>query len=148
MIVDVLERAHHYFDMHPAFARAFEFIQNTDLASLPPGRHEIDGDRVYLSIDHVEGKGAEGVRLEHHRRYIDIQMCIDGTDTIGWMPLDCCRQRAGDFDHARDVGFCDEAPHSWVTLSPRIFAIFFPADAHAPLGGRGPLRKAIVKVLI
>lgn len=148
MILDALERAHHYFDLHPQFARAFEFILSTDLTVMTPGRHPIDGDRIYVSIDHVEGKGPGGVRLEHHRRYIDIQVCIEGTDGIGWTPLDWCRQRAGDFDHERDLGFCDERPQSWVTLRPGTFAIFFPADAHAPLGGNGHLKKAIVKVLI
>jgi beta-galactosidase beta subunit len=33
-----------------------------------------------------------------------------------------------------------------VAVPPAHFAIFFPEDAHAPLAGRGMLKKAIVKI--
>jgi len=148
MILDTLARAHHYLDLHPQFARAFSCLKDLDLAALAPGRHDIDGDRIYLSIDHVEGRGAAGARLEHHRRYIDIQVAIEGDEQIGWMPVECCQDRDGEFDATRDVGFFLEEPHSWLTLRPGTFAIFFPADAHAPLAGTGPVGKAIVKVLV
>ncbi len=147
MILDTVARAHHYVDLHPQFARAFAFLRDLDLAALHPGRHEIDGDRIYLSIDHVEGRGG-AARLEHHRRYIDIQIAIEGDERIGWMPVECCQDRDGPFDATRDIGFFLEEPHSWLTLRPGTFAIFFPADAHAPLAGTGPIRKAIVKVLV
>lgn len=148
MILDTLQRAHHYEELHPQFARAFALLRSMDLAALDPGRHEIDGDRIYLSIDHVTGRGTGGARLEHHRRYIDIQVAIEGDEYIGWMPVECCQDRDGEFDAERDVGFFLEEPHSWLTLRPGTFAIFFPADAHAPLAGTGAIKKAIVKVLV
>ncbi len=148
MILDTLARGHHYVDLHPQFARAFGCLKELDLAALSPGRHEIDGERIYLLIDHVEGRGAAAARLEHHRRYIDIQVAIEGDELIGWMPVECCQDRDGEFDTERDVGFFLEEPHSWVTLRPGSFAIFFPADAHAPLAGTGPVKKAIMKVMV
>jgi len=87
MILDTLINSARYAGMHPGFARAFAFLAATDLAALPPGRHEIDGDRIYVSIDHKDGRGEDGARLEAHRRYIDIQYTIDGNELIGWMPL-------------------------------------------------------------
>ena len=51
-------------------------------------------------------------------------------------------------DPAKDVGFFAEEPSTWLTLQPMHFAVFFPADAHAPLGGSGPVKKAILKVLV
>jgi beta-galactosidase beta subunit len=35
---------------------------------------------------------------------------------------------------------------TWVAVPPGSFAIFFPHDAHAPLGGEGRVKKAVVKV--
>ena len=148
MILDVRERGHHYAELHPLFPRAFAFLRDTDLAALAPGRHAIDGDRLFVSVDHTDGRGRDGARLEHHRRYIDIQVCIDGDEQIGWLPLGCCNRRAGEFDTDRDVGFFDDLPHSWISLTPGTFAVFFPADAHAPLAGIGPVRKAVVKVFV
>lgn len=148
MILDTIQRSHHYEELHPLFARAFGMLRSLDLAALAAGRHEIDGDRLYLSIDHVQGRTPAGARLEHHRRYIDIQVCIEGEDRIGWMPVECCQNRDGAFDPTLDVGFFLEEPHSWLTLRPGTFAVFFPADAHAPLAGAGAVKKAIMKVLV
>ena len=148
MILDIVDRGHHYADMHPLFGRAFEFLRATDVDALPPGRHELEGERLYLLIDDVVGRGRADARLEHHRRYIDIQLCLSGDEHIGWLPLGCCNKRDGEFDAARDIGFFNDAPQTWIHLAQGTFTIFFPADAHAPLAGAGPVRKAVLKVLV
>ena len=148
MILDALPRSALYIGLHPLFARAFDFLARTDLATLAPGRHAIDGDRLYISIDHTEGRGRDGARLESHQRYIDIQLAIEGQEEIGWRPLASCAAPEGPFDDSRDIRFYEDRPETWLALPPDRFAIFFPDDAHAPLGGRGVLKKAIVKVAI
>ena len=147
MVLDTLVQSGRYAGLHPSFARAFTFLRTADLASLPPGRHDIDGDRMYVSIDHVEGRGREGARLEAHRRYIDIQLTIDGDEEIGWSPLASC-EHPTPFDAAKDAGFFDDRPGAWLAVPRGTFAIFFPQDAHAPLAGHGRLKKAIVKVAV
>ena len=148
MILDTLINSARYAGMHPAFARAFEFLAVTDLAALPPGRHDIDGDRIYVSIDHKDGRGEDGARLEAHRRYIDIQYTIDGNELIGWMPLARISSPDGGFDETKDIGFFADRPSTWISVPPGSFTIFFPHDAHAPLAGRGHLKKAIVKIAV
>ncbi len=148
MVLDTLVNSARYAGMHPGFARAFEFLATTDLASLAPGRHEIDGDRLYVSIDHKEGRGEEGARLEAHRRYIDIQYTIEGDELIGWMPLAKCKAPDGPFDEKKDVVLFGDRPTTLVAVPPGSFAIFFPHDAHAPLAGRGHMKKAIVKIAV
>ena len=157
MVLDTLTQHQRYRSLHPAFARAFDFLTSANWAELIPGsvnpdrhstRHLIDGERMYVSLDHVEGRGREGARLEAHRRYIDIQLTIEGLEEIGWKPLRDCAQAAGTFDAAKDVGFFKDRPESWLSLPAGHFAIFFPEDAHAPLAGRGTLKKAIVKIAI
>ena len=148
MILDTLTASARYDALHPGFTRAFEFLAATDLAAVSPGRHTIDGDRVYVSIDHKEGRGREGARLEAHRRYIDIQYTIDGDEEIGWMPLEACGLPGSGFDEGKDVGFYDARVTTWLAVPPGAFTIFFPDDVHAPLGGRGLLKKAIVKIAV
>lgn len=148
MILDTLANAARYAGMHPGFARAFEFLATADLQALAPGRHEIDGDRIYVSIDHKDGRGEDGARLEVHRRYIDIQYTFDGDESIGWMPLARCASPDGAFNETKDVGFFADRPSTWVSVPPGSFTIFFPHDAHAPLAGRGRLKKAIVKIAV
>jgi YhcH/YjgK/YiaL family protein len=148
MIVDTLDQCDRYRHLYPGFAAAFDFATSRDLSALPPGRHDIDGDRLYVSIDHTAGRERAGARLESHRRYIDIQLTLDGDEEIGWRPLSQCRAPAAPFDEQRDIRFYDDAPDSWVAVPPGRFAIFFPGDAHAPLGGAGRLKKAIFKIAV
>lgn len=148
MVVDTFAQRDRYRLLHPGFGAAFDFAASHDLTSLPPGRHAIDGDRIFVSIDHTDGRGRNGARLESHRRYIDIQLTIDGVEEIGWRTLGECRTPSGPFDEGRDIGFFDDAPESWMIVPAGTFAIFFPEDAHAPLGGTGLLRKAIFKIAV
>jgi YhcH/YjgK/YiaL family protein len=148
MIVDTIDQCVRYRGLHPGFAAAFDFAMSGDLATLAAGRRLIDGDRLYVSIDHTAGRGRAGARLESHRRYIDIQLTLDGDEEIGWRPLSQCRAAAGPHDEQRDIRFYDDQPDSWVAVPRGRFAIFFPGDAHAPLGGTGLLKKAIFKIAV
>ena len=157
MVLDTLANCARYASLHPEFARAFDFLAHADWmelsgAAVKPERHSvrhaIDGDRMYVSIDRVDGRGHAGARLEAHRRHIDIQFTIEGLEEIGWRPLAACGQPAGTFDEERDVGFFSDSPDTWLALPAGTFAIFFPDDAHAPLAGRGSVQKAIVKIAI
>lgn len=144
MILDTLERGDAYVAVHPAFREAFAFLRALDVAALSSGRIEIDGDRLYAMVVEAEGRGEAGARLETHREYLDIQYQVVGTDCIGWAPA---AGLAGDgYDAEKDLEFHAARPESWATVPPGRFAVFFPEDAHAPLGGTGRLLKVVVKV--
>jgi biofilm protein TabA len=148
MILDTLSQCDRYISLHPAFLRAFEFLRRPDLGLLEPGRHTIEADSLYVSIDQKEGRGHDGARLEAPRRYIDIQLTIAGAEEIGWLPLESCGTPLGAFDEVKDIVFYEDRPRTWVPVPPGRFAIFFPGDAHAPLAGQGLLKKAIAKIAV
>ncbi len=148
MIFDTLADANRYESLNPHFAKAFEFLGRTDLAELPDGRHEIDGDNVFAVVLREPGRGREGVTLEAHRKYIDIQFCVAGIDEMGWRPLAECTGDGQGFDESNDLEFFTETPAGWASVPPGSFAIFFPSDAHAPMGGVGDLHKIIVKLAV
>ena len=93
-----------------------------------------------------EGVGTERAVLEAHRKYIDIQFVIEGADMIGWRPVKECAQVNQPYDASKDVELYGGKPLSWSQVAGSGFAVYFPGDAHAPLGGTGRLRRAIVKV--
>jgi len=146
MILDHLDNAKRYAATHRLFAKAFEFLRRKDLASLAAGRHEVDGDRLYAVVVKADGAGCEKAALEAHRKYIDIQFIVSGTDEMGWRPLAQCAGSKG-FDAAKDLEFFTDRPAAWCAVRPGDFAVFFPSDAHAPGGGTGPVHKVVVKVL-
>ncbi len=134
--------------MHPGFARAFQWLQSTDLASLPLGKHSLDGDRLFVIVARDEGRGQAGARLEAHRRYIDIQYIVSGDEAMGWRPTEECRSVTEPYASERDIAFFGDAPESWFAVPAGSFTIFYPSDAHAPLAGLGLLQKAVVKVAV
>ena len=157
MVLDTLAHWPRYASLHPAFTQAFQFLAGPGLIRLtsadagidePGVRHAIDAERLYVSVDRVQGRGRERSRLEAHRRYIDIQLTIEGHEEIGWKPLAGCTRPDGRFDEAKDVGFFSDRPESWLSLPAGHLAIFFPDDAHARLAGRGTLLMAIVKIAL
>jgi YhcH/YjgK/YiaL family protein len=148
MVLDSLESAGRYWTLHTMFPRAFEFLRNLTQKELPSGRYEIEGEKAYGIIALERGKRREEAGLEAHRRYIDIQCCLEGTETMGWKPTAECRGDSEGYSEERDIEFFRGRPQAWITLTPGRFAIFFPEDAHAPLVAEGWVRKVVVKVLV
>ncbi|ADL56646.1 YhcH/YjgK/YiaL family protein [Gallionella capsiferriformans] len=148
MIFSALSQADRYAALHPLFLRAFEYIRDTDLYALAPGRYHLAGDDLIAIVEHVTGRTKEMARLEAHKRYIDIQLVLEGDETMGWKPLADCYNPIGEHSIDRDILFFLDAPAAWIPVPPDHFCIFFPEDAHAPLVGTGPIRKVIFKIAV
>lgn len=148
MILDRLDAWQTYRHLHPGFAAAFRFLTATDLGGLAPGRHDVLGEALHAKVDHVEGRTRDGAVLEAHRRFMDIQYTLSGAEEIGWSPAAECREVRQAYDESRDIGFFADRPQQWIAVPPGHFAVFFPQDAHAPLGGEGTLRKVIMKIAV
>ena len=148
IILDKLQNAERYYDMHPAFEKAFTFLRQDGLAELPTGRYEIDGERLFCTISKGLGRSPTEVKLEAHRKYIDIQYTIGGTDEIGWKRTADCRSIDTAYDNDKDIMFFNDEPDSRTPVPAGSFVIFFTEDAHAPFISSGEIHKVIVKVAI
>ena len=148
MIFSTLSQSSRYAALHPLFPRAFEYIRNTDLHALAPGHYPIVGDDLFAIVEHVPGRTRAEAQLECHRRYIDIQLVLEGVDEMGWKPLADCREPVSDHSAEKDIRFFRDAPATWIATPPGAFCIFFPEDAHAPLVGSGHIRKVIFKIAV
>ncbi|MCD7962706.1 MAG: YhcH/YjgK/YiaL family protein [Rikenellaceae bacterium] len=146
MVIDSLKNCAKYSGLNPHFAKAFYFIATNDLASLEPGRHEVDGDNVYANIVHGTLKPKEAAKLEIHNNYIDIQICIKGQETFGWIKREACVMPEGDYNSEKDILFLNDQETTYFTLNDGEFAIFFPEDGHTPMIGEGEIKKCIIKV--
>jgi YhcH/YjgK/YiaL family protein len=146
MIFSTLSQSSRYAALHPLFPRAFEYIRNTDLLALAPGRYPIVGEQLFVIVENVAGRTREAAKLECHRKYIDIQLVLEGTDEMGWKALADCVQPVSDYKE--DIQFFYGAPAIWIATPPGAFCIFFPEDAHAPLVSNGNIRKVIFKIAV
>jgi YhcH/YjgK/YiaL family protein len=148
MIIDTLDNAERYYDLHPAFAQALAFLSRSDLAQLPAERHDIDGDRLFCAISKGPGRPRAEASLEAHRKYVDIQYVIAGAEEMGWKPTAECRTVKTPYDADKDIEFFEDTPETWTDVPPGSFVIFFPEDAHAPLVGEGQIHKAVLKIAV
>jgi YhcH/YjgK/YiaL family protein len=149
MIIDTFNNASKYFSVHPLFAKAFEYIQQTDLANAVEGKTDIaDGLKSIFSNSPGKTKEASLAKFECHNQNIDIQVCIKGEETIGWKPREKCVTPNGAYNAEKDVQFYNDAPDTFFRLNDGQFAIFFPEDVHAPMIGEGQIKKLVIKVRI
>ncbi len=148
MILDTKNNLGLYKNIHPKFRVACDFIENTNLKILTPKRYDIDNDNVYAIVSTTTGRGRENAKLEAHRKYIDLQYVIDGTDEIGWCDINKCKYKETEYDLEKDVILYKDTPSVWVKLEHKTCALFFPSDAHAPLAGVGEMKRLVIKIKV
>jgi len=146
MIFDILEQARCYSTLNKGFSKAIEFLLRPDLKELPVGKYEIDGERVYAMVSRDFGRGKEDALLETHEKYIDIQLVLEGTDTMGWKPKSLCKKPSTAYDQEEDIQYFADEPDAWIATKSGSFVIFFPEDAHMPLIASEQLHKVVVKI--
>jgi YhcH/YjgK/YiaL family protein len=146
MIVDRLSNPAPLYQLPERLARALEYLRATDMRSVPLGRHDIDGDWLFALVQEYTTKTADQCVWEAHRRYIDVQFVVSGTERMGYSMLSEMREREP-YDAARDVVFF-EPGSEFVTVREGMFAIFGPEDVHSPCHAAGSpviVRKVVVK---
>lgn len=148
MIIDTIANAERYAALHPLFLDVFAYMRNTDLSSLASGRHAIKGNDLFAIVERVPGRSREVAQLECHRKYIDIQLVLEGVDEMGWKPLADCHEPVSDYSTTSDIQFFYDTPASWVATPAGAFCIFFPEDAHAPLVATQNIHKVVFKIAL
>lgn len=144
MIYDTIPMLKHYSSLNRHVRTAVDFLNETDLSVLEVGRVDIDGDDVFGMVSLTIGNGKSNVKLETHKKYIDIQIVIDGEDVIGWAPLE--KVKGDGYDEVNDLEFSSSQITNWFQLKQNEFAIFFPEDAHAPCASTNELKRLVLKL--
>jgi YhcH/YjgK/YiaL family protein len=149
MIIDTVVNASKYTSLNPLFAKAFDYINQNDIANLPDGTTAID-EGLKVIVNTASGKTAEAslAKFECHDKNIDIQICVKGLETIAWKPREKCVTPNGEYNPEKDVRFFSDAPDMFFQLTDGQFGIFYPEDVHAPMIGEGEIKKIVIKVKI
>ncbi|MDR3266518.1 MAG: YhcH/YjgK/YiaL family protein [Tannerella sp.] len=148
MILDLLKNTARYEGLHPRFKQAFDFLTSTDLAKLPLGKIELDGKNLYANVAEIDGKTPDAARMETHNDYIDIQVPVVGTETMGWIAGGNLKQTTEAYNPEKDITFYADRATNFIRVQASEFAVFFPEDGHQPGIAEGKIKKVIVKVRI
>jgi YhcH/YjgK/YiaL family protein len=146
MIFDQLTNAALYTALGPGIARGLAFLASTDLQALSPGKHELDGKRLFVLVSDYTTKPEADGRWEAHRDYLDLQYMVSGIERMGIAPTTHLRET--DYQADRDIVWLEGAG-DFVTFVAGQFMILWPGDAHMPgIAVNHPVkgRKVVVKI--
>lgn len=147
MVSDHIKYASEYFNLSAGIRAALEYLMRTDIASLATGRHDIDGDRVFVLVSDYDTRQPAEASWEAHRRHVDVQFVQSGAERIAYG--DISRFELDPYDAEHDLVVAHGKSDRFVELGAGEFVILFPHDVHMPgLTGQADeaVRKAVVKV--
>ena len=145
MIFDTVKNLPQYRHLD-GMGEVIKFLGENSLNDLPSGRYELPNG-IWCTIS--ESKTKQSGDYEVHRKYVDVQVILAGSEKIGWMPL-VDNDADYDFSVEKDIGFFDAESERALTLQmlPETFAVFYPEDAHKPLlyFHHACVKKAVFKI--
>ena len=152
MIADSLDNLGKYEHLIPLAKEITTYLANNDIASLPGGKYEIDGDKAFVLIQEYYTNAGPDKLWESHKKYIDIQLVIDGQEYMGYSPVDFLKVHTP-YSEENDIVFYenDSKEQSNLMTNKNHFCVFFPEDAHKPglhIIEVYRVKKAVIKVKI
>ena len=144
MVIDNLRNLRDYESLHPLFAKAFDFIEHTDLKALGPGKIVLIEDELFVNVCQWGPKTKEEAKLETHDEYIDVHVPITNGEVMGYTQR--CDLPEAEYDAAVDMTLYEGLATDYITVNPGMFTLFFPEDGHAPGITTTGLKKIIIKV--
>ncbi len=149
MIVDHLDNALMYGGLGRRIAIGLALLNEESVQQSAPGKYEVEGDNLFYIVDEYETKQFEEGHFEIHRKYMDIQYIVSGTECIGTAPLAGLKEETS-YDGQTDLAFYHYEPSmSKLTLKQEMFAIFWPNEPHMPCRiakKKEPVKKIVVKI--
>lgn len=131
------------------YAKAVDFLLNTDLAALEPGKYEIDGKDVVANVNEYTTIPWEEAKYEAHEIFTDIQYVIRGSEIMTYAPVHEMTVKTP-YNPDKDVVFYENTTKGLqMVVKEEQYVIFNPWDAHKPKAANGEpacIKKVIVKI--
>ncbi len=143
MIIDYLENSIYYESLIPQLPEIQEIVNNCQ--DKPCGRYETEWG--YYMIQEGTTNPVESNEFESHKKYIDIQCLVSGTECMEWQnitKLDLTKAYCGEKDLQMMRG------EGWqVQITEGMFYVMFPEDGHKACCHREQpwmYKKVVVKI--
>lgn len=150
MIKNSLKYTKNYYNLSEKIKIGLEYLENNDLKDTPNGKYEILGQDVFINVQDYNSKPEAQGKWEAHRKYIDIQFMIKGSEKIGVGEIQDY-QTTEPYSNENDVEFLKtNKPQQFITMNENDYIILYPHDVHMPqisINEPSYVKKAVVKVL-
>lgn len=131
MIVTTLDKLTDYKEI-PYAEDIQQFICDFKKSHMNPGRYDIHGDSLFAAVSRYDTQPMQEREFENHRKYIDLQIVLDGKEKLYWAPVETLTMTKDGFSDGGDISFYKGEALSSVTLGGEQCAVLFENDAHMP----------------
>jgi len=125
-------------------------LGNGEFTALGQGRHEYDGEIIYISADNYTTQPASERKYEFHRRYADLQVVLEGEELIYLSDSSILNLQIEAAANSNDCWFVENIPdQSSLLLSAGTFLLILPETLHKPCcqtGKPGKVKKLVFKI--
>lgn len=144
MIFDKIKNINKYPEIPTEIA---DFVKTLS-SNIELGKKELD-EKNYANVDEYFTKSPENCRLEAHKKYIDIQLLLEGQEELDYISTDNLIVNE-DYDTNRDVMFFEPPKKrlNSVILTPGNFVLLYPHEAHMPQMNYGNTSTKVKKVVV
>lgn len=133
MIHDHINNLSQYVTVNPNIKVILDFIKDNDLKALPFGKTSIS-ENVYVIHENYTSKPMDACYFESHEIYCDLQLVLDGFESIGHRFNDHENDIVitDAYNPDKDVTKYEVKEFTQVLLNKGMFVIVFPQDLHMP----------------
>lgn len=128
MIIDNLSNIRFYVNMVNNLENGLKAIEN--LNNYEVGRYEFDGG--YYMVQKGTTKPLDEGTFEAHRKYVDVQILIDGSEEMAWATLNDL-DSVVPYNEEKDAEHFSGNNQNNMLISTGMFYIAFPQDGHMPI---------------
>ena len=149
MVYDKIDNIETYKGLSEDIYEGLKFLQQAE-PDIENGVHVIN-PRVKAIVLEYETKAVNENGYEAHRKFIDIQYLLKGTEKNCCLPIEKLKETKP-YKEEIDAAFYEAAvPAQELMLGDGFFAIYFPQDGHMPcliVDESEKVKKVVVKVEI
>lgn len=131
-----------------------EYLNSLDQASLSLGRHELpdfDSDKAWFVVLEYDKEPLENFKPEVHKYHSDLQIVLEGNETMAWSIDTSEHMEAEPYMEQRDLQLYrnDGIKLNFIHAIPKQFYLFTPNIVHITNiqnHDNKPVRKLVVKI--
>ena len=145
----MLKNLSKYSSIIPHSQEIFRYLNAVNISSLENGKIQIEGESAFVLIQEYMTRRESEKRWESHRKYIDIQIVLEGQEFMDYSPSAVLTPQ-DDYSEENDIIFYrdDSQGHGRLFVPQDHFCIFFPGEAHKPglhVSREVAIKKAVIK---
>ncbi|MCG6191218.1 YhcH/YjgK/YiaL family protein [Maribellus maritimus] len=129
------------------FPEVLEYLEQSNLSLLSLGKHEISHN-IFVLVNEYETNSNDIGILENHRKYIDFQIVLSGTERMAL--CDSHFEIFKQYDDEADYELVKAKPY-FIDLKPDCFVVLYPNEYHHPginINNPQKVRKIVFKIKI